>query len=136
MRSRTLAKALLALSWILAPGLLAADPVEGTWKTGEGEDGGYAHVSIAPCGDAFCGSISAAYEPGGRESKTYPHLGRQLIWDMRAEGGNRYGGGQIWAPDTGKTYLSKMELKGETLTVKGCVAGGLLCRGQDWTRVD
>ncbi|MFC3118541.1 hypothetical protein ACFOHS_11125 [Jhaorihella thermophila] len=28
-----------------------------------------------------------------------------------------------------------MRLNGGTLTVKGCVMGGLICRGQDWTRV-
>ncbi|MGV6847999.1 MAG: DUF2147 domain-containing protein [Marinibacterium sp.] len=112
-----------------------ADPAEGVWKTGEGEDGGYVHVQIAPCGAALCGTIAKAFDADGAASPDYEHLGRRLLWDMQAEGGGAYGGGQIWAPDTGKEYRSKMRLSGNTLRVKGCVAGGLICRGQDWTRI-
>ena len=116
-------------------GPLAADSVEGTWRTAEGESGGHLYVTIAPCGAALCGTIAKAFKAGGDPSPEYENLGKALIWDMTAEGGNAYGGGRIWAPDTGKTYKAKMALSGQTLTVKGCVAGGVICRGQDWTRV-
>ena len=58
-----------------------------------------------------------------------------MLWDMSADGDGYYSGGKIWAPDADKTYSSKMSLSGSTLVVKGCVAGGLICRGQDWTRL-
>ena len=116
-------------------GPLAADPAAGTWKTAEGEDGGYLLVTIAPCGAKLCGTIAKAYDATGGVSGSYAHLGKPILWDMVAEGGGAYGGGKIWAPDTGKTYASKMALSGNVLKVKGCVAGGMICRGQDWARV-
>ena len=112
-----------------------ADPATGIWKTAEGEDGGYLHVSIAPCGSAICGTINTAVDKDGNVSNDYPHLGKKLLWDMQSKGDGAYSGGKIWAPDVDKTYGSKMTLKGNTLTVKGCVAGGLVCRGQDWKRL-
>ena len=107
----------------------------GTWRTAEGDDGGYLHVAIAPCGAAVCGTIAKAFDANGNPSTSYEHLGKRLLWDMKADGGDAYSGGNIWAPDADKTYKSKMSLSGDTLTVKGCVAGGMICRGQDWTRL-
>ena len=129
----------LMLSGMLLLGTAAmamADPVAGTWETAEGEDGGFLHVTIAPCGNNICGTISAAYDTDGNPSPDYEHLRKQLIWGMTSDGGGSYSGGKVWAPDSGKTYKSKMTLSGNKLTVKGCVAGGLICRGQDWTRIN
>ncbi len=113
-----------------------ADPVDGLWKTEPNEDGNYLQVSIQPCGSATCGTIDSAFDGSGDQVLDYEHLGKQMIWDMTPEGDGAYGGGKIWAPDKDKTYNSKMSLNGQNqLTVKGCVAGGLVCRGQTWTRV-
>ncbi|WP_164657962.1 DUF2147 domain-containing protein [Tropicibacter sp. Alg240-R139] len=116
-------------------GTAAADPVAGIWKTERADDGAYLHVGIAPCGSAICGTIDTAFDSAGNMSPEYEHLGKQMIWDMVPDGGGAYSGGKIWAPDSNKTYSSKMSLNGNSLTVKGCVAGGLICRGQNWTRV-
>ena len=113
-----------------------ADPVDGLWKTEPGDEGNYLHVSIQPCGSAICGTIDSAFDAAGNQSLNYENLGKQIIWDMVPEGDGEYGDGKIWAPDRDKTYNSKMALDGQNkLTVKGCVAGGLVCRGQTWTRV-
>lgn len=125
----------IAMSAGLATAALA-DPVEGVWKTQPGETGGYLHVQIAPCGSAICGTIKNAFEKGGAVSANYEHLGRKMIWDMKADGGGAYDGGKIWAPDSNKTYKSKMALSGNSLEVKGCVAGGMICRGQNWKRIN
>lgn len=117
-------------------GMAMADPIDGTWKTAPGDSGGYLYVTIAACGSAICGTIKSAFDKTGAESSDYEHLGKKLIWDMIADGGGSYSGGKIWAPDADKTYSSKMSLSGNALKVKGCVAGGLVCRGQDWTRVN
>ena len=53
---------------------------------------------------------------------------------LQAKGGGSYSGGKIWAPDTDKTYRSKMTLSGNALKVSGCV--GPICRGQTWTRLN
>lgn len=124
----------LAASMALA-GTAQADPAAGLWQTEPGDTGGYLHVAMAPCGTAVCGTIKAAFDGSGAPSKAYEHLGKQLVWDMAATGGGSYSGGKIWAPDKDKTYASKMQVSGNALEVKGCVAGGMICRGQTWTRV-
>ncbi|WP_109468257.1 DUF2147 domain-containing protein [Albibacillus kandeliae] len=112
-----------------------ADPAEGMWKTEPGESGGYLYVAMSTCGANLCGTIKQAFDDSGTVQLDYEHLGKPIIRDMGADGGGSYSGGTIWAPDTDKTYKSKMALAGDSLEVKGCVAGGLICRGQTWTRV-
>lgn len=125
----TLAAMLLMLSGAAA----LADPAAGLWKTAPGETGGYLHVDVAACGPAICGTIKSAFDAQGTQSGDYEHLGKPIIWDMAASGNGRYAGGKIWAPDTDKTYRSKIELAGATMKVSGCV--GPICRSQTWTRV-
>ncbi|WP_425085553.1 DUF2147 domain-containing protein [Ruegeria profundi] len=120
----------------LATGAMAADAADGLWKTQPGDTGGYLHVSISECGSAICGTIDSAFDGNGDQILDYENLGKQIIWDMVAEGSGSYDNGKIWAPDRDKTYNSKMTLDSQNqLTVKGCVAGGLVCRGQTWTRI-
>lgn len=127
--------ALLAGALGLFAATAAVADVTGTWQTEPGNDG-YLHVEIANCGDALCGTIAKAFQGTGAMSPDYEHLGKRMIWDMKSDGDGAYSGGRVWAPDKDKTYRSKMSLSGNELTVKGCVAGGAICRGQTWTRVN
>ena len=129
MRKITLAAALMALA---APAF-AADPVEGVWRTRPDDNGNFGHVRIAPCGAKLCGTLVRAFNGQSQEIES-PNIGRQIVWDMVAEGEGRYGNGKVWAPDRDKTYRSKMELSGDTLAVSGCVLGGMVCRDSAWTR--
>lgn len=127
-------KSIILALVVLGAGAAMADPVEGLWKTKPDDNGHFGHVKIAACGAAFCGTLVKAFDETGtpRESE---HVGRQIVWDMVAEGEGAYDGGQVWAPDRDKTYVAKMSLAGDVLSVSGCVMGGLICRAQDWTRV-
>ncbi len=123
----------LAAGLMLGAGAAAADPVVGVWKTQPGDEGNYAHVTISTCGAKICGVLGKGFNASGGEIAS-DNIGRQMIWDMSADGGGKYSGGKIWAPDRDKTYNSKMTLSGNSLEVKGCVLG--ICRGQVWTRVN
>ena len=74
------------------------------------------------------------------ENEDYEHLGELMVWNMKAGTEGRYKGGKIWDPSENnedgsrKIYNSKMELKGNTLEVQGCIL--FFCKGQDWERVD
>ncbi|WP_111735214.1 DUF2147 domain-containing protein [Roseovarius amoyensis] len=125
--------ALAALAAFIGAGAALADPAEGAWRTQPGDTGGYLHVDIYGCGDALCGVIRKAISKDGTERTDYEHLNRRMLWDMQPQGGGAYGGGKIWTPDRDKTYNSKMQLSGNSLTVKGCVLG--ICRGQTWSRL-
>ena len=115
--------------------LAAADPAEGTWKTKPDDNGDYGYVQIRPCGAKLCGTLVRAFDSSGAEKPNSPNIGRRIVWDMEPAGGGAYGGGKIWAPDRDKTYRSKMALSGNTLSVSGCVLGGMICRSSEWQRV-
>lgn len=122
---------ILAITSALLTGTaMAADPVFGNWKSEPGDDGAYIHVNISACGDKICGKITKVI---GKENAT--SQGKSIIKGMNADGAGKYSGGTIWAPDKDKTYKSKMSLNGNKLSVSGCIAGGLLCRSQTWTRL-
>ena len=110
-----------------------ADPVFGEWKT-QGSDvakyaGHYLHVKLAPCQGKICGHITKVI---GIDADI---IGDPIIWDMQANKDGSYSGGTIWAPDRGGTYASKMSLTGNKLKVSGCVAGGMICKSQIWSRL-
>ena len=112
-----------------------AQDVNGIWQTEPGDTGGFLHVTIAPCGDKTCGTIRTAFDGNQAVVTDYEHLGKPIIWDMTSNGNGAWSSGKIWAPDRDKTYRSKMALSGNALKVSGCVAGGLICRSQNWVRV-
>ncbi len=125
--------ALAAAAALIGAGAALADPAEGRWRTQPGDTGGYLHVDVYGCGAVLCGVIRKAIGKDGTERTDYEHLDKRMLWDMQPQGGGAYGGGKIWAPDRDKTYNSKMQLSGDSLSVEGCVLG--FCRGQTWTRL-
>ncbi|MFZ5964958.1 DUF2147 domain-containing protein [Thalassococcus sp. BH17M4-6] len=116
----------------LTAGAALADPAEGTWKT-EVDDGSYAYVGLKPCGPYICGTIDRTFNSRG-EYKS-PNLGKTLVINMAPQGGGKYEG-KVWRPSNDKIYMGKMQLNGSTLQLSGCVAGGLLCSKQTWSRVN
>ncbi|MEM1313764.1 MAG: DUF2147 domain-containing protein [Pseudomonadota bacterium] len=116
---------------------LASSAADGVWRTKSTKDGSYLEVTVAPCAsnaEKTCGTISRAHSGIGEDGSQYEHLGRLIIMDMSADGTDRWDDGKIWAPDDDKTYNANMELNGDVLRVEGCVF--VICRGQDWTRVE
>lgn len=122
---------LAATATLIAGVALAADPVEGLWKTKPDDNGNFGHVRIAPCGAKLCGVLVKAFDVSGAE-KPSENVGKQIVWDMVANGDGSYGDGKVWAPDRNKTYKSKMQLAGDNLAVSGCVLGGAICRDSNW----
>ncbi|UWQ23637.1 DUF2147 domain-containing protein [Leisingera aquaemixtae] len=112
-------------------GAASADPVLGVWKT-QPDDGSYAHVQMDKCGAAVCGKIARTFNSEG-EYKS-PNLGKTLVIDMVPNGDGSYEG-KVWRPSNNKIYIGKMDLAGSSLALRGCVAGGLICSKQTWTRV-
>lgn len=126
---RSLILAACAALWALPA--MAADPLVGLWQT-EADGGAYAHVEIAPCGQAFCGVIKRSFDASGEIRS--PNLGKQLVRSMVPQGGGKYAG-QVWRPSNDKIYTGKIELAGDAMKLSGCVAGGLFCSSQAWKRV-
>lgn len=129
---------LMATAVFLAGTPAMSSEVFGTWRSAENDEGGYIHVEIGPCqSDAakVCGKILKAFSKDP-DATPPAWLGRNIIEGMVPDGPNTWDDGTIWAPDEDETYSSEMELKSvDRLEVSGCVLGGLVCRGQEWTRV-
>lgn len=122
---------IIAAAFALAGTAVAADPIEGVWQT-QPDEGSFAHVTIAPCGGAFCGTIIRTFQ-GSAEYKS-PNLGRPIVIDMAPQGGGDYAG-KVWRPSNDKIYNGKASVQGDRMSLSGCVAGGLICKSQTWARV-
>lgn len=113
--------------------------IEGRWLT----DDRSAVVTIAHCGELFCGSITKVLNTAPNVPRTdirnpeaglrtRPILGLPVLTGFRREG-RRWTGGRAYDPKSGNSYRSVLELSGEgSLKVTGCVL--LFCQSKLWTR--
>ncbi|MEO9822488.1 MAG: DUF2147 domain-containing protein [Paracoccaceae bacterium] len=125
----------LALAAILAlgtaTGAMAADPLEGLWRTTKDDNGNSGLIEVKPCGAKLCGTLIKSFDASGA-SVSSKQIGRKIISETVASGGGNYKG-KVYSPDRDKTYNSKLALSGNTLKVSGCVLG--ICRdGGTWSR--
>ena len=112
--------ALIALGSTLALGAAAhADPIEGVWLMPSGHQ-----AEAAPCEAGYC----LTYIDGPNEGKTFGEFA------PTEEG--KYKGDLTDYTKGGKTYSGKGEVMGDTLSVSGCILGGLICRSKEFTRVE
>lgn len=130
--------ALLAAAPAPAP---AADTAVGRWKT-ETRNG---IVEIQRCGASICGRLVSSellrQQPDLKDvnnqnvaQRGRPLKGLLLISGFTADG-DAWSNGQIYNPDDGKTYKSKVTVvDANTLKVRGCIFVPL-CKTQTWTRV-
>jgi uncharacterized protein (DUF2147 family) len=138
-------KSLTAALLVLAScgGALAADP-SGTWLT----QGGNSRIRIADCGGALCGTIVWLKEPNedgkpktdknnsdtGKRSR--PLMGVQIVLGMKPDGTDKWKG-QVYNAEDGKTYSGNLTYSGgSSLQLQGCALGGLVCKGQTWTKAN
>ena len=142
---RRSAIAAVALSGLLSTSF-AADPT-GTWLT----EGGAATVRIASCGADLCGTIVALKEPNdpatGRAKtdkhnpdaamRNRPVVGVLIVFGMKPSGTPDKWNGQVYNAEDGKTYSGNLTYSGgNALQLQGCALGGLVCKGQAWTKVN
>jgi uncharacterized protein (DUF2147 family) len=133
----------MALALIAIAPARAADPV-GTWLTGDKKG----KVKIVNCGGAICGNLTWLAEPNDPEThqpktdknnkdaskQSRPLLGVAIVLGMKPAGDDKWQG-QVYNAEDGGTYTGSFTMTGpNTADLKGCVMGGLLCKGQTWTR--
>jgi uncharacterized protein (DUF2147 family) len=136
----TAALAALLSSFVLASAH-AAEPT-GIWLT-EKQD---AHIRIARCGKALCGTIvwikdkidPKTGKPPVDVDNPNPRLRHHRIVGLRIFAMTKDGGGQwhgpIYNSDDGQSYASKLIPHGtNSLEVRGCA--GLICGSETWHRL-
>ncbi|MBC9245513.1 DUF2147 domain-containing protein [Paracoccus sp. 11-3] len=124
-------KFIIAAALAVAGTAAAADPIEGVWQT-QPDEGSFAYVTIAPCGGAFCGTISRTFKDGAETQS--PNIGKQIVRNMAPQGNGEYSG-QVWRPANDKIYNGKASVSGDRMSLSGCVAGGLICKSQTWAKI-
>lgn len=125
----------------------SADAVVGEWYTTDQRG----KVEIYPCDNAYCGKIIWLKEPdnpdGSRkldkenpdeDLRDRPIVGTEILRDLEYDGDGEYEDGEIYDPESGKTYSCLMRLKddGSELEVRGYVGFSLIGRSEEWTRVN
>jgi len=127
--------ALVALAAMVPVTASAQAALEGHWKNSKGS----VVVRVAPCGNAYCGTVVEASEKakaGARKGGTSNLIGTRILSNLRQAGDNVYKG-QAFEPKRNIRAPATIRLiNPNTLQVKGCaIAGMLLCKEQRWTRV-
>ncbi|MGE3876697.1 MAG: DUF2147 domain-containing protein [Parvibaculaceae bacterium] len=120
----------------------AADP-SGTWRL----DNGKVTVKVRQCGGQICANIVALKEPTYKDGspkidkynknpslRNRPLMGLSVLSDMKPNGDNSWAG-NIYNADDGKTYSATMTLSGDTMKLKGCVAG-IFCKTNTFKRLN
>jgi uncharacterized protein (DUF2147 family) len=110
----------------------------GEWLVEDGKS----QIRIEECGANLCGFVSVGKKPNEKDRKNpNPSLrgrsviGMPVLINMKPHG-NRWDG-RIYNAENGKTYTGNIRLKNaSTLRVEGCAFGGLICGGQNWSRVN
>ena len=136
----------VVLSFLAVREAYAADP-QGLWNT---EDDS-AQVQLESCGNELCGHIVWLEEPldddgnpkvdaGNPEAdlRDRPIEGLKIVWGLKPSGdGETWEDGQVYDPESGKTYNAKVSLEEpDTLELRGYVGVPLFGRTSTWTRAD
>lgn len=132
MKRIILALVLLPLASVAS----ATAPIEGRWQNPKDS----VIIDVAPCGSGtWCGRVSWASpkaKADARKGGTQRLVGTRLLTGLKPNG---EGG---WK---GRAYLPRRNMHatafvhaagGDTMVVKGCLVGGMICKEQRWTRVN
>jgi len=109
-----------------APGFAAAEPSPfGLWARGDGK----ARVRIERCGADVC-AVNTWIREGTRGEK----VGDRLVMTVAPAGGGRWTG-TAFDPQRDLGYRLTMTVGATSMTTRGCIVAGLLCKDMGWTRL-
>lgn len=123
-----------------------ADDIIGIWLAGGKEP---AKIQIYKSGEKFYGKIiwlKNSIENGkqrvdannpDKAKRSNPIIGLLMLTGFKFDGDDEWKGGDIYDPESGKTYSSYMYLKNKnTLKIRGYVGISLFGRTETWTRTN
>lgn len=136
MTKTLLASAVLAASLAIPAGAQAQSSIDGTYV----DQGGYVEITVRPCGNARCGTITRIIRPKPGEPdrdihnddaslRDRPILGIRILNRLRWDDGAWRG--EVYNPEDGGTYRAVVRPGSNgTLRVQGCVT--VFCRTVTW----
>ena len=96
---------------------------DGVWL----RDDGNARVRIAPCGSKLC-----ATNLWIKDTSKGEEVGDRLVMSLDRKSDSELTE-TAYDPKRQKTYRITVIVNSTSLTTRGCILGGLLCRGVNWT---
>jgi len=114
-----------ALVALASPAVASAPDLAGDWARGDGKT----RVRIERCGRAYC-AMNIWIRPGTKGEK----VGDKLFVNVSPSGPSVLIG-EGFDPQRNQTYSIRIEMSGQTMTTRGCVASGLLCETMSWKRL-
>lgn len=109
----------------MSVGAASAADINGQWARGDGN----AKVQISACGSNIC-ATNTWIKPGTPKEKT----GDKLVMTIKPTSDGEYSG-TAFDPQRDLTYKLTVSVKGDSMTTKGCVLAGIVCRGVNWSRI-
>lgn len=98
---------------------------DGVWM----RDDGNARVQIAQCGSKLC-----ATNLWIKDTSKGEEVGDRLVMSLDRKSDTELSG-TAYDPKRSKTYKITVIVGNNTLTTRGCILGGLLCRDVNWSGV-
>ncbi|WP_174153753.1 DUF2147 domain-containing protein [Rhizobium skierniewicense] len=111
---------------LFSVGIASAADITGQWARGDGN----AKVRVAPCGGDIC-ATNTWIKPGTPTEKE----GDKLVMSIKPTSDGEYAG-TAFDPQRDLTYKLTVSVKGDTMTTKGCVLAGVICKGVEWSRIN
>ncbi|MBO6507943.1 MAG: DUF2147 domain-containing protein [Roseibium sp.] len=134
----------IASSALVAAGLFAASSTFAQAADARGDwvrPNGASKIRISSCGGSLCGKLIWLREPrndtqnpdAGKRSR--PLVGVEIVQSMKPTSKTNQWKGKVYNAEDGKTYTGFIQLtSANKLKLEGCVMGGLICKGETWTR--
>lgn len=107
------------LSIVAAPALAAS--ANGTWLRDNG-----AHIQAFDCGGGL--GLKVVKSPEANK------VGKTIMCGATKTGENKWKG-SVLNLDDGQKYSGYVTLNGDSLTLSGCVLGGIICKNDTWSRI-
>lgn len=101
--------------------LAQAGSANGTWLRDNG-----AHVLAFDCGGGLGLKVTKSPEPA--------KVGKTIMCGAKPSGENKWKG-SVLNLDDGQKYSGYVTLSGDSLTLSGCVLGGIICKNDTWSRI-
>lgn len=117
---------LVCAAFAVAPAPAHASDPMGVWARGDG----IAKVKVAPCGENIC-ATNTWIKPGTKSEKE----GDVLVMSIKEEGSGAYKG-SAFDPQRNLTVSMSLKVDGGSMTTRGCVIGGLICKSVSWSKID
>lgn len=99
----------------------SAGSANGTWLRDNG-----AHVLAFDCGGGLGLKVTKSPEAA--------KVGKTIMCGAKPSGANKWKG-TVLNLDDGQKYSGYVELSGNSLTLSGCVLGGIICKNDTWSRI-